>query len=290
MRSTAARIADAIRSHGKGLIFVGTAAAVLGGAGTASAATVTPAHAPALAASQQSDAALRTASSVASVLDMARADVAGAKAAHEVPAVQHGQAAHQVPAVHTPARRVVFSHPVKPQNMSWNQIAELQAHRADPALGRGALPAADQLQPVPVYGPQEYMQLTAAQVTNATTIVKQALVKKMGVRSAVVAVATAMQESELNNINYGTSDSLGLFQQRPSCGWGTAQQIMEPTYAADAFFHALKVYQGSNPDWASQPLYQTAQGVQGSAFPTAYAKWEAQASGLVKHITTANTR
>jgi hypothetical protein len=106
----------------------------------------------------------------------------------------------------------------------------------------------------------------------------------------VVAVATAMQESTLNNINYGTSDSVGLFQQRPSCGWGTAAQIMNPAYASDAFLTGLQKYQAANPDWASQPLYQAAQGVQASAFPTAYAQWENQAASLVQNITTHLTR
>ncbi len=129
------------------------------------------------------------------------------------------------------------------------------------------------------------MPIGSQQMANATTIVKQALAKKMGVRSAVIAVATSMQESTLNNISYGTSDSLGLFQQRPSCGWGTAEQIMNPTYSADAFLNALQRYQAANSGWAHQPLYETAQGVQGSAFPTAYAKWEAQAAGLVQTIT-----
>ena len=60
----------------------------------------------------------------------------------------------------------------------------------------------------------------------------QALAKGMGARSAVIAVATAMQESQLVNVDYGTSDSLGLFQQQPDCGWGTAQQVLNPAYAA----------------------------------------------------------
>jgi hypothetical protein len=160
------------------------------------------------------------------------------------------------------------------------------AKKGRPEVHRGAVPAADQLRPVGLYGPQETMPLSPAQYGNAQTIVKQALAKRMGVRSAVIAVATSMQESMLSNISYGTSDSLGLFQQRPSCGWGTAQQIMDPAYSADAFLTALQHYQAANPDWARQPLWQAAQGVQASGFPTAYAKWEAQAAGLVQHITT----
>ena len=108
----------------------------------------------------------------------------------------------------------------------------------------------------------------------------------MGVRSAVIAVATAMQESQLQNINYGDRDSLGLFQQRPSCGWGTAAQITTPSYAADAFLKALSEHQASDPSWVHQPLWANAQSVQNSGFPFAYAKWETQAAHLVKGIVT----
>jgi hypothetical protein len=125
------------------------------------------------------------------------------------------------------------------------------------------------------------MPITPARYANAKTIVHQALASHMGLRSAVIAVATSMQESTLLNLAYGDSDSLGLFQQRPSAGWGTPAQILRPDYAAGAFLHALRGYQASNPDWARQPLWEPAQGVQESAFPTAYARWEAQAAHLV---------
>jgi hypothetical protein len=193
------------------------------------------------------------------------------------------------PVQHAGRRSTAVRRAATPKDLGWDQVAAIQAHRADPRLG-DKLPAADQLRPVAPFGPQEVMPLNKAQIANAQVIVQQALAKKMGVRSAVVAVATAMQESMLSNINYGTSDSLGLFQQRPSCGWGTAAQIMDPAYASDAFLTALQKYQAANPDWARQPLYQTAQGVQASAFPTAYAKWEDQAASLVQGITMHLTR
>jgi hypothetical protein len=256
MRSTA-RIADVIRNHRKSMVIAGAAAALMGSAGTASAATVTAAPKPPLV-KHASASAYRQADSIASLFadtSLTAAPAAKSAPAHDLAALRETARVHQAGSAH---RTVSVRRPA---------------------------PAADQLRPVAFYGPQETMQITSAQHANATTIVKQALKKKMGVRSAVIAVATAMQESELNNINYGTSDSLGLFQQRPSCGWGTAQQIMNPAYSADAFLNALKGYQASNPDWAHQPLYQTAQGVQASAYPTAYAKWEAQAAGLVQQIT-----
>jgi len=130
------------------------------------------------------------------------------------------------------------------------------------------------------------MPISGSQLDNASTIVKQALQKGMGIRSAVIAVATSMQESQLMNINYGDRDSLGLFQQRPSCGWGTAQQILDPKYSADAFLTALQQHQSSDPGWVQQPLWANAQAVQQSGFPFAYAKWEIQAAQLVKQIVT----
>ena len=106
----------------------------------------------------------------------------------------------------------------------------------------------------------------------------------MGVRSAVIAVATAMQESMLQNIDYGTGTALGLFQQQPDSGWGTPTQVTNPVYAARAFLSALQRHQASDPAWARQPLWANAQSVQNSAFPAAYAKWETQAASLVRHI------
>ena len=172
--------------------------------------------------------------------------------------------------------------PAAPQPQSWQQIQQTVAKQTSP----GEPAAANELTPVGTSGAQNSMPISGPQLANATTIVQQALAKGMGVRSAVVAVATAMQESELQNINYGTSDSLGLFQQQPDCGWGTAQQILNPTYAADAFLGALQQYQSSNPGWATQPLWANAQAVQKSGYPTAYAQWESQAAQLVQQIVT----
>jgi hypothetical protein len=312
MRS-AARIASAIRGQRKALLFVGSAAALLGaGATTATASAATVAatgHAPAVVSAQHSTAPSRSGLGVlADVPGATLAATMGASAAvHDVagdvtPASLHGTPGHAGSASRTVARAVAARGPAKSAGgaksagaagtrpLSWQRVEEIQARRDDPELRRGPLPAAEQLRPVGLYGPQENMPLDSAQYGNATTIVKQALAKRMGVRSAVIAVATSMQESTLSNISYGTSDSLGLFQQRPSCGWGTAQQIMNPAYSADAFLSALQRYQAANPAWSHQPLWQSAQGVQASGFPTAYAKWEAQAASLVQHITTQQTR
>ncbi|MBN1174954.1 MAG: C40 family peptidase [Micromonosporaceae bacterium] len=97
------------------------------------------------------------------------------------------------------------------------------------------------------------------------------------VRAAVIAIATALQESTLRNLTYGDRDSLGLFQQRPSQGWGTPEQILDPVHASNSFYdHLVKV-----PHWDTIPLAQAAQAVQRSAFPSAYARWEDLATQIV---------
>ncbi len=120
--------------------------------------------------------------------------------------------------------------------------------------------------------------------SNAAIIVQVG--QELGVSSEgiVIALATAMQESTLRNLTWGDRDSVGLFQQRPSAGWGTVAQLTTPSYAARLFYGG-----DSNPnaghtkglldirDWESMPLTVAAQAVQVSAFPDAYAKWEASA-------------
>ena len=99
----------------------------------------------------------------------------------------------------------------------------------------------------------------------------------------MIAIATANQESSLYNLDYGDQDSLGLFQQRPSQGWGTPAEIMDPTYAATKFYEALvKV-----PDWQTVPLTQAAQAVQESGYPDAYAQWQTDAEYLVSTVSGA---
>ena len=121
------------------------------------------------------------------------------------------------------------------------------------------------------------------QVGHAATII--AAGTRLGVppRGWVIALATAIQESELRNPPGGPDDSIGLFQQRPSQGWGTPAQLADPSYAAGKFFEALlKV-----PGWQSMAVTDAAQAVQRSAFPDAYAKWEADAAALAFALTGA---
>jgi cell wall-associated NlpC family hydrolase len=122
--------------------------------------------------------------------------------------------------------------------------------------------------------------LSDEQKRNAAAII--AVGKEMGLpsRAWLVALATAMQESTLRNINYGDRDSLGLFQQRPSQGWGSPAEVTDPQYSARKFYDAL---QGSG-NWEAKPVTRAAQDVQRSAFPDAYAKWEGLAAQLVGNI------
>jgi murein DD-endopeptidase MepM/ murein hydrolase activator NlpD len=122
----------------------------------------------------------------------------------------------------------------------------------------------------------------AEQTGNAVTIVKVGADLAVLRRGWVIAVATAIQESGLRNIDYGDRDSLGLFQQRPSQGWGTPAQLMDPVYAATAFYRALLRV----PGWQDLPLTEAAQAVQRSAYPDAYARHEPAATALVDHAAT----
>ncbi len=192
------------------------------------------------------------------------------------PAAQPAAPAAPV-AAQRPAAPAAPAPAAQPLN-SWQAIEGAAARHG------GVLPAMDIPLPAPVAMAQSQMPVSGDQWNNATTIVQQALNKGMGLRSAVIAVATAMQESRLININYGTYDSLGLFQQRPSSGWGTPAEVTNPVYASDAFLDALHTYQVNNPGWATQPVWQPAQGVQNSAFPTAYGQWEVQAASIVMGV------
>ena len=102
--------------------------------------------------------------------------------------------------------------------------------------------------------------------------------KRLGLadHAVTIALAAALQESNLHNLGHGDRDSLGLFQQRPSQGWGTATQVMDPTYAATAFFTHLAKVDG----WERLPVTTAAQEVQRSGAPNAYARWESEARAL----------
>ncbi|MGI5126428.1 C40 family peptidase [Pseudonocardia sp. CA-107938] len=121
---------------------------------------------------------------------------------------------------------------------------------------------------------------SAEQTANARAIVEVGRAMGVPARGWTVALATAMQESTLRNLDHGDRDSLGLFQQRPSMGWGTPAQVRDPAYAARKFYEGLLKVDG----WEALPVTVAAQRVQRSAFPAAYAKWEGQAAALVAAV------
>lgn len=149
------------------------------------------------------------------------------------------------------------------------------------AFASQAAPSQAQLMPDGVPGGQSYVALDGAQQDNAKAIVKATQEMKLPPRAAVIAVATSLQESKLNNFgSLGTAndhDSLGLFQQRPSSGWGTPDQLTNPDYATKAFLKGLTNVDG----WQKMPLTDAAQAVQVSAYGDRYAQWEKQAAGIV---------
>ncbi|HWB36130.1 MAG TPA: M23 family metallopeptidase [Rugosimonospora sp.] len=128
-------------------------------------------------------------------------------------------------------------------------------------------------------------QLSAEQVHNAAIIVQVGQQYPTPPRAWVIAIATALQESNLHNYgdlgSHNDHDSLGLFQQRPSQGWGTPEQIMDPVYSSRKFYQKLLTV----PNWQNLPLTRAAQAVQRSAYPDAYAKHEALATLVVNTLT-----
>ncbi|PGH44804.1 hypothetical protein COO58_10450 [Micromonospora sp. WMMA1996] len=132
-----------------------------------------------------------------------------------------------------------------------------------------------------VQGAQSRIDLTDEQTANAKAIIAATKKADMDERAAVVSIATALQESKLENLGHlgdrNDHDSQGLFQQRPSSGWGTVEQITDPEYSTTAFLKALKQVDG----WQDMPLTVAAQTVQVSAYPDHYAQWEQQAADIV---------
>ena len=123
--------------------------------------------------------------------------------------------------------------------------------------------------------------LGPAQAQNAAIIAAVAFSKGLPDHAVTVALAAALQESKLVDLDHGDRDSVGLFQQRPSQGWGTSAQIMDPAYAAGAFYDRLTRV----PGWQSLAVGAVAQAVQLSAAPLAYAPWEPEARALARALT-----
>ena len=123
--------------------------------------------------------------------------------------------------------------------------------------------------------------LTPEQTQNAAIIAAVAFKDGIPDHAVTVALATSLQESGLVNLPYGDRDSVGLFQQRPSQGWGTRAQLLDPVYSASAFYGALTQV----PGWQAMPVTQAAQAVQRSADAGAYAAWEDEARAMAVALT-----
>ncbi|SHG73741.1 C40 family peptidase [Streptoalloteichus hindustanus] len=118
---------------------------------------------------------------------------------------------------------------------------------------------------------------SAEQTSNAHTITAVTSQRGLPRRAAVIAVAVAMQESRLRNLDHGDRDSVGLFQQRPSTGWGARDQLTDPVHATSLFLDALVRV----PDWQRIDLWRAADSVQRSCCPHAYTQWASDAALLV---------
>ncbi|MEV0715393.1 hypothetical protein [Asanoa sp. NPDC050611] len=166
--------------------------------------------------------------------------------------------------------------------------ADKQEKKAEKKASKKAAKKADKPKVVKPVQPKPVMGLSQTQMNNAMQIVKAAEKRGMGERAAVIAIATSMQESQLLNLastavpesydyhheGQGSDhDSVGLFQQRSTSGWGQVKDLMTPSYSAGAFLDALE----DVPNWQNMPLSAAAQAVQVSAFPDAYAQHEYRA-------------
>lgn len=134
-----------------------------------------------------------------------------------------------------------------------------------------------------VVGPETF-ELAPDQAANAALITGISMQRGLPARAASIALATAIQESKLRNIGHGDDagpDSRGLFQQRPTQGWGTEEQVMDPVYATNRFFSVLEEI----PDYESLPITVAAQQVQRSAYPDAYADHEGEGKAFASALT-----
>jgi hypothetical protein len=121
---------------------------------------------------------------------------------------------------------------------------------------------------------------TPEQTANAALIAAISEKRGLPARAATIAIATALQESKLRNLTFGDRDSIGLFQQRPSMGWGTREQILDPAYSANKFYDALVKVDG----YEGMEISKVAQSVQKSAYPEAYADHEQEGRVLASTL------
>ncbi|NUU08309.1 LysM domain-containing protein [Leifsonia sp. C5G2] len=159
------------------------------------------------------------------------------------------------------------------------------------AVPAPAAPVVASPAPLPAVAAGQVVALSDEMRANAQLIVRIGRQQGVPDQGIVIALAAAAQESGLRNVRYGDRDSLGLFQQRPSTGWGTPDQVLDPARATLAFYGgAGNPNPGRTrglldvPGWRSMTVTQAAQAVQLSAFPDAYAKWEASARAWLTQL------
>jgi hypothetical protein len=155
-------------------------------------------------------------------------------------------------------------------------LARVKHVRITPAAGSGCL----------VRGHSFDVPLTAGQAEIAAIIAGVASHRSMPVRAVTIAYAAALQESKLQNLHYGDRDSVGVFQQRPSEGWGTRAQLLDPVYATSRFFAALAAV----PRYQHLLIYQAAQAVQHSADGQAYGQYTGEGTAMANGFTGARPR
>ena len=202
------------------------------------------------------------------------ASAATAPAAKTTTAVTHTTSTHTTTAQHhtTTAKKTTTT--AKPAAKK-TTTTKTETRSTNPFAGA----TMSQLEPTGTVGTQSHITLSSTQQANATAIVQAAENMHLTPYAATIAVATSMQESKLQNLNVAVDhDSLGLFQQRPSCGWGTPSQLENPTYAATAFLKNLP------SGYQNMTLHTAAQDVQGSFDGYLYAQWEDQAAHIVSSI------
>ncbi len=123
--------------------------------------------------------------------------------------------------------------------------------------------------------------LTIDQAWWTSIIIGTTVKRKLPARAATIAMATVYQETGIRNLDYGDRDSVGLFQQRPSQGWGSVDEIMDPYYSTGKFLDTLVTING----WEDSDITEMAQAVQRSGFPDAYRKHESNARALASTFT-----
>jgi LysM repeat protein len=215
------------------------------------------------------------------------------------PAVDESADPPSTPVVSTPAPVIQSSYLIKSGD-TISSIAKkfgvsIQAILGANGLGLSSIIFAGRTLTIPgvavVQDGSTVTPLTAEMAANASIIIQ--IGRELGVsdRGIVIGLAAAMQESSLRNIDYGDRDSLGLFQQRPSTGWGTREQILNAPHAARLFFGGPNNPNKGNTrglldivGWRSMTLTQAAQAVQISAYPDAYAKWETSATSWLAQL------